>query len=64
MIVVQQAKSKATEVADKAAKSVSVAALLGALSLLLGAAAAWFAGRMGAVEPTITAPALPADDLA
>jgi hypothetical protein len=33
---------------------VSRAALIGALSLLLGAVAAWFGGRMGAVEPTVT----------
>jgi hypothetical protein len=33
---------------------VSRAALIGALSLLLGGVAAWFGGRMGAVEPTVT----------
>lgn len=52
---VERAKAKAAEVADAAAKAVSRAALLAAISLLIGAAAAWFAGRMGAVEPTITA---------
>ena len=31
-----------------------VAALLGALALLLGGVAAWFGGRMGAVDPTVT----------
>lgn len=51
----EQAKQRATEAADKAASAVSTAALLGALGLILGAVAAWFGGRMGAVEPTITA---------
>lgn len=48
-------KQKATQAADTGAKAASAAALLGALSLILGAAAAWFGGRRGAVEPTITA---------
>ena len=52
---VDQAKQQATEAADTAASAVSTAALLGALGLILGAVAAWFGGRMGAVEPTITA---------
>jgi hypothetical protein len=52
---VDQAKQRATEAADTAASAVSTAALFGALGLILGAVAAWFGGRMGAVEPTITA---------
>jgi hypothetical protein len=52
---VDQAKQQATQAADAAAKGVSRGALLGAISLLLGAVAGWFGGRMGAVEPTITA---------
>lgn len=52
---VDQAKEQATEAADTAATAVSRGALLGAISLLLGAVAGWFGGRMGAVEPTITA---------
>jgi hypothetical protein len=51
---VDAAKRKATETASVAAKTVSRAALFGALALLLGAAAAWFGGRMGAVNPTLT----------
>jgi hypothetical protein len=47
-------KREATEAAATATKAVSRGALIGALSLLLGAAAAWFGGRMGAVDPTIT----------
>ena len=43
------------EVADTAATAVSRGALFGSLALLLGAVAGWFGGRMGAVEPTITA---------
>ena len=50
-----QARQRATEAADKAASAVSTAALFGVLGLILGAIAAWFGGRMGAVEPTITA---------
>lgn len=52
---VDQAKQKATAVADAAAKAVSRGALLGSLALLLGALASWFGGRAGAVDPTITA---------
>src|ERR671913_692721 len=52
---VDQAKQQATEAADAAASAVSTAALLGALGLILGAVAAWFGGRMGTIEPTITA---------
>jgi hypothetical protein len=51
---VNQAKQQATEAANAAASAVSRAALFGALSLIIGAIAAWFGGRMGAVEPTIT----------
>lgn len=52
---VAKAKETATQVADTAAGVVSTSALLGALALVLGAAAAWFGGRMGVVDPTITA---------
>ena len=51
---VDQAKQKATQAADMAAKGVARAALFGAISLIIGALAAWFGGRMGAVEPTVT----------
>ena len=50
----QQAKQTATEVADTATTATSTGALLGALSLILGAIAAWFGGRIGSVDPTIT----------
>jgi hypothetical protein len=50
-----RARQQATAAADAAASAVSTAALLAALGLILGAAAAWFGGRLGAVEPTITA---------
>jgi len=52
---VDQAKQQVTQAADTAAKTVSRAALFGAISLLLGGLAGWFGGRMGAVEPTLTA---------
>ena len=45
---------EATEAAAAATTAVSRAALIGALALLLGAVAAWFGGRMGAVDPTVT----------
>jgi hypothetical protein len=52
---VDQAKQQATEAADAAADAVSYSALFGTLGLLLGAVAGWFGGRMGAVDPTLTA---------
>lgn len=52
---VETAKRQAAQAADTAAKAVSRGALLGSLALLLGALAAWFGGRMGAVDPTVTA---------
>jgi hypothetical protein len=59
---VEATRREATEAAATAAKAVSRGALIGALSLLLGAVAAWFGGRMGTVAPTITGrvPAMPA----
>ena len=53
-----QAGEQATEVADTAADSVATAALVGAISLLIGAIAAWFGGRMGTIEPTMSVPAM------
>lgn len=52
---VDAAKKQAAQAADTAAKAVSRGALLGSLALLLGALAAWFGGRLGAVDPTVTA---------
>lgn len=52
---VDAAKRQAVQAADAAAKAVSRGALLGSLALLLGALAAWFGGRMGSVDPTVTA---------
>ena len=51
----EQLKQQAAEAADTAAKSVSRGALLGSLALVLGAIAAWFGGRAGTVDPTVTA---------
>ena len=51
---VEAARREATDAAATATKAVSRGALIGALSLLLGAIAAWFGGRMGAVDPTVT----------
>jgi hypothetical protein len=51
---VDQAKQRATTAAQAATTAVSRGAFFGSIALLLGAIAAWFAGRMGAVDPTIT----------
>jgi hypothetical protein len=53
----EQAKQKATQAAEAATDATAKGALFGFLALLLGAIAAWFGGRMGAVEPTMTADA-------
>ncbi len=51
---VEQARQQAAEAADMAARAVSRGALFAAFALILGALAAWFGGRLGTVEPTIT----------
>jgi hypothetical protein len=51
---VDQAKQRAIEAADIAARTVSRAALFSAVALLLGAVAGWFGGRMGTIDPTVT----------
>jgi hypothetical protein len=48
-------KEQAKQAADTAAKRASQGALFGALALLLGALAAFFAGRASAVTPTVSA---------
>lgn len=55
---VESAKAQATQAADTAADAVSRAALFGALALILGAIAAWFGGRAGTVDPTMTVGAI------
>ena len=49
-----QARQQATRAADTAARVVSRGALFGFFALALGALAAWFGGRAGAVYPTLT----------
>ena len=51
---VAKTKEQAKQAADTTAKTVSRGALFGALSLVLGALAAFFAGQAGAVTPTVT----------
>jgi hypothetical protein len=46
-------KQQAAQAADTASKVVSRGALFAFVSLVLGGIAAWFGGRMGAVDPTI-----------
>ena len=53
---VETTRREAAEAADVAASAVATGALFGAIALILGAIAAWFGGRMGAVEPTWTRP--------
>ncbi|TAI60808.1 PhnA-like protein [Bradyrhizobium sp. Leo170] len=52
--MIAKAKLQAKQAADTTAKTVSRGALFGALALLLGALAAFFAGQAGAVTPTVT----------
>src|SRR5829696_7633118 len=51
---VTKTKLQAKQAADTTARRVSQGALFGALSLLLGALAAFFAGRASAVTPTVS----------
>jgi hypothetical protein len=51
---VDQAKQEATAAAQTATTAVSRGAFFSAIALLLGAIAAWFGGRRGSVDPTIT----------
>lgn len=44
----------AVQTANNAADAASLGSILAALGLLLGAVAAWFGGRKGAVDPTVT----------
>ena len=48
------AREQVADAADTAANTVSTGTLLGAIGLLIGAVAAWFGGRAGAPEPTVT----------
>jgi len=50
----RQAVDRAQQIADDAADAASAAAIFAAIALLLGGVAAWFGGRVGAVDPTIT----------
>ena len=51
---VAKAKLQAKQAADATAKTVSRGALFGALALMLGALAAFVAGKASAVNPTVT----------
>ena len=54
----EQTKQQVEAAADATASAVAQGALYGTISLLLGALAAWFAGRLGAVDPTLTSRSL------
>ncbi|MCJ2012211.1 PhnA-like protein [Methylobacterium sp. J-076] len=47
-------KEQSKQIADAAARRVSQGALFGALALIFGALASFFAGRTAAVDPTVT----------
>ena len=49
-----KAKLQAKQAADATAQAISRGALFGALALVLGALAAFFAGKASAVNPTVT----------
>jgi len=51
---VDTARQQATQTAETARRTLSRGSLLAAIALLIGALAAWFGGRMGAVDPTLT----------
>ncbi|THK35212.1 PhnA-like protein [Ensifer sp. MPMI2T] len=51
---VERAKQQATEAADTAATAVSSGAILGFLSLVIGAVAAWFGGAAGTTRSVVT----------
>jgi hypothetical protein len=51
---VAKAKLQAKQAADATAKTISRGALFGALALMLGALAAFLAGKASAVNPTVT----------
>lgn len=55
---VDQAKQQAAAAAETAVTATTRGALLSAFALILGAIAAWFGGRLGAVDPTITSSSL------
>lgn len=52
--LIAQVKLQAQQAADATARTVSQGALFGALALIFGALAAFFAGRGSAVDPTLT----------
>ena len=52
--MVEAAQQQADQAADAAADAMALGAIISAISLILGAIAAWFAGRAGAVYPTIS----------
>lgn len=57
---VEQAKQQATAAAERTRETVAQGSFWGAFALLLGALAAWFGGRTGVVDPTMSAFHLPA----
>lgn len=51
---VEETKRQAAQAAEVTAKAVSRGSLLAVIALALGGMAAWFGGRRGAVDPTLT----------
>ena len=51
---VEETRKQATAAAERTRETVASGSFWAALALLIGAAAAWFGGRIGVVDPTIT----------
>jgi hypothetical protein len=51
---VEQARQRALEAAETARRATARGALASFLALVLGALAAWFGGRLGTIDPTVT----------
>jgi len=51
---IERTKASALKTAQAAERTGARASIIGAIMLLLGALAAWFGGRFGAVDPTMT----------
>ena len=56
---VEATRTQVTAAAESTRETIAEGSFWAALSLMIGAAAAWFGGRMGLVDPTITSLRLP-----
>ncbi len=56
---IDETRKQATAAAERTRETVATGSFWAALALIIGAAAAWFGGRMGVVDPTMTSLRLP-----